>query len=589
MRSARRRLSVFVAATCSVLAIASTAPAQLLLRDDFNGAGNVDTTVWRLPFNTEGTFVGRTQFRGNSATDMPQQGVVEPTAEDGKVMEINLDTYSPIDPGNQFLGTDLLTKRDFARAGGLTFEARMRLKPTTTGGLVAGGFLYDVTRNISNPSPPPATIPVRDEIDYELLSNQATGAATNDPFTNYWNDKPTSDPGSGQFVDVAGVNLTQFQNYKVEWTPQSIKWYVNNQLVRTQTSGVPDDPMKLHFNLWAPDSSFANAFNAALNPAATPGANQNFKVQVDHVEVNRSNTTPSANLLTDPSFESLLTEPNPGPTFIGSVPANTTGKWLGFGGPPNALHVSYQFDDPGGQDPGVPNLAHDGLAMAKVFGPFNGFTDASGLVQNVPASAGDTFELTAWMQAPSGDTIIGKQNYNNIQISFLDAAGNVLPGNVKDAPVLDGRDPNIPADQWVKGVVDAVAPAGTAYARASLFFIQLANEGGAAWWDDVSLIKLTANVTPVNGDYNSDGHVDVADYVEWRKFVGTSTVLPNDPTGGTIGQSQYITWRENFGMSSGAASASGLDGAGGVPEPGSFVMASIALAMAGICRRRSAA
>jgi hypothetical protein len=82
---------------------------------------------------------------------MPQQGLAEPLALDGKVAEIKLDTYSPIDPGNQFLGTDLLTKRNFARAGGLTFEARMRLKPPTTGGLVGGFFLFDVTRRRRNP------------------------------------------------------------------------------------------------------------------------------------------------------------------------------------------------------------------------------------------------------------------------------------------------------------------------------------------------------------------------------------------------------------------------------------------------------
>ena len=122
MRSARRRLSVFVAATYTVLVIASTRPCNDRCAMIFSGAGNVDTTVWRLPFNTEGTFVGRTQFRGNSATDMPQQGVVEATAEDGKVMEINLDTYSPIDPGNQFLGTDLLTRWILPCVGGLTFE-----------------------------------------------------------------------------------------------------------------------------------------------------------------------------------------------------------------------------------------------------------------------------------------------------------------------------------------------------------------------------------------------------------------------------------------------------------------------------------
>jgi hypothetical protein len=579
MFSARRRLGLWMATLIAVQTASGTASAQLLLRDDFNGTGNVDTTVWRLPFNTEGTFVGRTQFRGNSATDMPQQGVSEPTAEDGKVMEINLDTYSPIDPGNQFLGTDLLSKRDFARAGGLTFEARLRLKPTTAGGLVSGAFLYDVTRNVNNPTPPPATIPVRDEIDYELLSNQATGAATNDAFTNFWNDKPTSDPGSGQFVDVAGLDLTQFQNYKVEWTPHAMKWYVNNQLVRTQTSDVPDDPMKLHFNLWAPDSSFASAFNAALQPTATPGANQNFKVQVDHVQVNRINTATGSNLLTDPSFEIET-----GPTFIGDVPATTTGKWLGFGGPPTALHVSYTLDDPAHQDPGIPDMAHDGIFMAKVFGPFNGFVDASGLVQNVPASPGQEFEASAWMQAPSGDTIIGKQNFNTIQLSFLDASGNVINGNVKDFPVLDGRDPNIPADRWVQGIVDAVAPVGTAFARISLFFVQLNNEGGATWWDDASLVLLSPNVVPINGDYNNDGSVDAADYVVWRKYAGTTHTLPNDPTGGTIGIAQFNTWRANFGATSG--SGTGLGNAP-VPEPTGFLLLSIGLTAAAIRRSRA--
>ena len=72
---------------------------------------------------------------------------------------------------------------------------------------------------------------------------------TQDPFSNYWNDGSFSSGGDGQFHDVAGLDLTQFQDYRVDWTPQSIKWYVNDNLVRTQTTNVPDDPMKLHFNL----------------------------------------------------------------------------------------------------------------------------------------------------------------------------------------------------------------------------------------------------------------------------------------------------------------------------------------------------
>jgi hypothetical protein len=549
MNAATWRLSLVIAAAVFLTSVPS-AEAQLLLRDDFDGSGNVDTTVWRLPFgDSEGTFVGRTQFRGNAATDIPQQGIAEALAVDGKVAEIKLDTYSPIDPGNQFLGTDLLTKRNFARAGGLTFEARMRLKPTTTGGLVGGFFLFDVTREN-----PPGT-EVRDEIDFELLSNQATGAATHDPFTNYWNDEPFSDPGDGQFINVNGLDLTQFQDYKVEWTPQAMKWYVNNQLVRTQTTNVPDDPMKLHFNLWAPDSSFADAFNAALTPAATPGANQTHSVQVDHVEVNRINTTSSANLLYDPSFEIET-----GPTFIGNVPATTTGEWLGFGGPPTSLHVTYEIDDISGSDPNVPDLAHDGFFMAKMFGPFNGPPDASGIVQNVPALPGEQFEARAWVQTAGGDSIQGTANFNTVALSFLNASGATIetapfvPVNGKDFPALDGRDPNLVEDAWVEAVVNAIAPAGTAFVRISLFFIQLQNQGGASWFDDVSLVRLTPNIVEQDGDFNGDGIVDAADYVAWRKLG-----LP---------ETDYNLWRQNFGESGGGGGSGGS-----VPEPGMFLLA----------------
>ncbi len=561
---AGRRLAWVVVFVGVFAASASFAEAQLLLRDDFIGTGNVNPTVWRLPFGSEGTFVGRTQFRGNPATDMPQEGIVEPLASDGKVAEIKLDTYSPIDPGNQFLGTDLLTKRNFARGGGLTFEARMRLKPTTVGGLVDGFFLFDVTREN-----PPGTL-VRDEIDFELLSNQAVGAAANDPFTNYWNDEPFSDPGEGQFSDVAGVDLTQFQNYKVEWTPQHMKWYVNNQLIRTATTNVPDDPMKLHFNLWAPGSDFADAYNAALQPAATQGANQTYAVQVDHVEVNRINTTTSANLLSDPSFEVG--------TLVNLTPTNggTRDQWLKFN------NVFIEPDDIGGIDPSVPDMAPDGVFMAKMFGPFSGGPNASGLVQNVVATPGEQFEARAKALTAAGDSIAGKQNYNTVAISFLNASGNVIetapfvPVNGKDFPLLDGRDPNMPQDLFVEGVVNAIAPAGTVSARISLFFLQLNNEGGASWFDDVSLMRLTPNVVTVPGDYNNNGIVDAADYSKWRDNLGAATEasINNNGDGGGVTASDYTYWKTRFGNTSGAGAGSVT---AAVPEPASMLLVSVAI------------
>ncbi len=59
----------------------------------------------------------------------------------------------------------------------------------------------------------------------------------------------------------------------------------------------------------------------------------------------------------------------------------------------------------------------------------------------------------------------------------------------------------------------------------------------------------------LDGDYNNDGAVNAADYVVWRKSIGTPAA--------------YNTWRTNFGRTAGSGSM--LSGAA-VPEPTSFVL-----------------
>jgi len=79
----------------------------------------------------------------------------------------------------------------------------------------------------------------------------------------------------------------------------------------------------------------------------------------------------------------------------------------------------------------------------------------------------------------------------------------------------------------------------------------------------------------VPGDYNNNGVVDAADTVLWRKYVNTTTVLPNDPNGGTIGAAQFNTWRANFGSTypGSGSGMSGIDAAGtAVPEPASAAL-----------------
>jgi sugar lactone lactonase YvrE len=68
------------------------------------------------------------------------------------------------------------------------------------------------------------------------------------------------------------------------------------------------------------------------------------------------------------------------------------------------------------------------------------------------------------------------------------------------------------------------------------------------------------------GDYNENHVVDAADYVIWRKLLGTTTTLPGDITPGLVSEDDYDVWRMNFGRSI-------AGGAAAVPEPGTILWA----------------
>jgi hypothetical protein len=84
-------------------------------------------------------------------------------------------------------------------------------------------------------------------------------------------------------------------------------------------------------------------------------------------------------------------------------------------------------------------------------------------------------------------------------------------------------------------------------------------------------------VAGLPGDFNNNGVVDAADYVMWRNNAGSTTALPNDSIGGTIGPAQYNEWRAHFGQTSGSGASAITNGSADVPEPAAafFVIAAI--------------
>jgi hypothetical protein len=90
------------------------------------------------------------------------------------------------------------------------------------------------------------------------------------------------------------------------------------------------------------------------------------------------------------------------------------------------------------------------------------------------------------------------------------------------------------------------------------------------------------------GDFNNDNVVDASDYVVWRKNLGlasgASFTQGDANNDGAVTQADYDVWRANFGKSITVAPGSGL-GTQAVPEPATVGLL-LAAAAFGVFRRR---
>ena len=99
-----------------------------------------------------------------------------------------------------------------------------------------------------------------------------------------------------------------------------------------------------------------------------------------------------------------------------------------------------------------------------------------------------------------------------------------------------------------------------------------------------SQITITVNeiINELLGDYNEDGIVDGGDYTVWRDNMDNPSFnLPNEgATEGTVTEEDFAIWRAHFGETLPPGSGSGAASQAAVPEPSSFLLASVALAFA---------
>ena len=106
---------------------------------------------------------------------------------------------------------------------------------------------------------------------------------------------------------------------------------------------------------------------------------------------------------------------------------------------------------------------------------------------------------------------------------------------------------------------------------------------GLKWDLDHEANRVILNVAPgLAGDYNSNGVVDAADYVVWRKSLTDvgSNLAADGNSNGVVDAGDFDFWRSRLGDTAGA----GLGNTTTIPEPASITLIFLGLALVG-CRR----
>jgi len=256
-----RLLSVCILFAGFSVIFPATAHATVFLSDDFTGT-SVGSANWYIPTwtsSTDGTYLGRTQLRCTQSSSLP-------SASNSNAI-IAVQSYNPA--GFSFYGTEIISKQSFSVGQGIDITVRAKMDNPTQG-IVGGIFLYSLK---------PGSSTLHDEIDYELLTN-----VTNQVQTNIYGNEPLG-AGHTQFVSYASGSVTSYHTYEIKWLPTQVSWYLDGSLVRTDTAHVPTGPMNFYLNAWVPDSGWAQAYNAAIQPVASASANQVYSMSVDSVNI----------------------------------------------------------------------------------------------------------------------------------------------------------------------------------------------------------------------------------------------------------------------------------------------------------------
>jgi beta-glucanase (GH16 family) len=161
-------------------------------------------------------------FRNNMAYFIPENAVIVNN-------RLRLRAKNEYYEGYDYTSAEVRSNEEF-----LYGKFVVKMKPADGTGLVSAFFTYTTSQPLN-------------EIDIEMLGQDNRFITT-----NYWTSS------KNKYSEVLELNFnasSEFAEYIIEWTPDYIKWYVNNKLIRTVTKDIPTLPQKIYMNLWISDNS----------------------------------------------------------------------------------------------------------------------------------------------------------------------------------------------------------------------------------------------------------------------------------------------------------------------------------------------
>ena len=187
------------------------------------------------------------------------------------------------------------------------------------------------------------------------------------------------------------------------------------------------------------------------------------------------NVAAQANLLTNSTFQFAVP---------GDPSSSHLNGWSTFGNAFDGINNSgFVEDNTGIMDSG----------SVKMFGNFSGGFDVTGTFQEFSAAPGSVWTMNADSRHNSDDAIPGDgpngmgsidDNWAVMKIAFFDAANAEI--GASEAIILDGT---FATDVWhTHAPIMGVAPAGTTKVQGLLLYLQPGFDGGAGFFDNVSLV-----------------------------------------------------------------------------------------------------